>query len=104
MTAERTALSDLPAAARAVLPEIVGIRRRLHARPEIGLQLPLTQQVVVEELRKLGVEPDLGTTTTSVTAIIEGARPGPTILLRADMDALPLQEDTGLEFASQVAG
>src|SRR5688500_18747938 len=76
----------------------------MHARPEIGLQLPATQALVADELRRLGLEPRLGGTTTSVTALIEGGRPGPAVLLRADMDALPLQEDTGLPFASEIDG
>ncbi len=97
-------LDALLPAAEAILPEVVEVRRRIHRRPEIGLQLPETQAVVAEALRGLGLEPRLGGTTTSVTAIIDGARPGPTILLRADMDALPLQEDTGLDFASETDG
>ena len=80
------------------------MRRRLHRQPEIGLQLPTTQAVVMEELQALGLEPRPGGTTTSVTAVIEGGRPGPTTLLRADMDALPLEEDTGLDFTSEVPG
>jgi hippurate hydrolase len=96
--------SELLAAARAILPDLVDLRRRLHRIPEVGLQLPRTQEVVVAELRALGLEPRLGTSTTSVTAVIEGARPGPTILLRADMDGLPLLEKTGLEFASETPG
>ena len=100
----RTADAALLGRARELLRDVVAIRRRLHRRPEIGLQLPRTQQVIVEELGRLGLEPRLGRTTTSVTAVIEGGRPGPTILLRADMDALPLHEDTGLEFASEVDG
>ena len=91
-------------AAQAILADVIEIRRRLHRRPEIGLQLPGTQAVIAEELRRLGLEPRLGGTTTSVTAIIEGGKPGPTTLLRADMDALPLQEDTGLDFASEIQG
>lgn len=98
------AADDLRAAAGAILADVVAIRRRLHRHPEIGLQLPATQAVVAGELRSLGIEPRLGLTTTSVTAIIEGARPGATILLRADMDGLPLREDTGLDFASEIAG
>lgn len=97
-------LHGLLPAARTLLPGITAVRRRLHARPEIGLQLPATQALVVEELRAIGLEPRLGTTTTSATAVIEGARPGPTVLLRADMDALPLVEETGLDFTSQVDG
>ena len=101
----KTPIADaLLAAAEALLPEVVQIRRRLHRHPEIGLQLPFTQSVVVEELEKLGLTATTGRSTTSVTAVIEGARPGPTILLRADMDALPLQEETGLDFVSEVDG
>jgi amidohydrolase len=97
-------MDTLLAAARSELPTVTAIRRRLHERPEIGLHLPETQAVIAEELRGLGLVPALGETTTSVTAVIEGTSPGPTILLRADMDALPLQEDTGLEFASTIPG
>lgn len=92
------------AAARAIHDDVVALRRRLHRRPEIGLQLPWTQNVIVEELERLGLEPRLGGAITSVAATIDGARPGPTILLRADMDALPVHEETGLEFASEVGG
>ncbi|MEO6207223.1 MAG: amidohydrolase, partial [Candidatus Limnocylindrales bacterium] len=91
-------------AAGAILPDVIEIRRRLHRHPEIGLQLPATQAIVAGELRRLGLEPRLGGTTTSVTALIEGGKPGPTTLLRADMDALPLHEDTGLDFASEIPG
>lgn len=94
----------LRAAAEAILPEVNDVRRRLHRRPEIGLQLPGTQSVVIDALRALGLEPRPGGTTTSVVATIDGARPGPTILLRADMDGLPLHEETGLDFASEVDG
>jgi amidohydrolase len=96
--------APLRAAAEAVLPEVIAVRRRLHRRPEIGLQLPETQAVVADELRALGLEPKLGGTTTSVVAVIDGDQPGPTTLLRADMDALPLGEDTGLDFASEIDG
>lgn len=95
---------DLLEAARAALPEMVTIRRALHRRPEIGLELPETQRAVAQRLEELGLAPALGRSVGSVTALIEGQRPGPTILLRADMDALPLQEDTGLDFASEMPG
>ena len=87
--------------ARAILPEVQAIRRRLHAIPEVGLQLPLTQALVAEAVRGLGLAPRLGTTVSSVVATIEGNGPGPTILLRADMDGLPLTEETGLPFSSE---
>jgi hippurate hydrolase len=101
-TADR--LASLLPAAHAILPDVIDVRRRIHRRPEIGLHLPQTQAVVADALRALGLEPRLGQATTSVTAVINGARPGPTILLRADMDALPLREDTGLDFASEIDG
>jgi hippurate hydrolase len=91
-------------AAQAIQDDVVAIRRRIHRRPEIGLDLPVTQAVVVEELAKLGIEGRRGAALGSVVGVIEGGRPGPTILLRGDMDALPLHEDTGLEFASEVDG
>ncbi|MFI5259885.1 MAG: M20 family metallopeptidase [Candidatus Limnocylindrales bacterium] len=100
----RAPLSGLLVDAEAVMPEILDVRRRLHRRPEIGLQLPETQALVVAELGKLGLAPRTGTTVSSVTAVIEGARPGPTLVLRADMDGLPVGEETGLEFSSEVTG
>jgi amidohydrolase len=101
MAITQTALLD---EARGVLDETIELRRRIHRHPEIGLTLPRTQQVVLEALAPLGLEVRTGSRTTSVVATLEGARPGPTMLLRADMDALPLQEDTGLPFASEVPG
>jgi len=96
--------SDLLAAARSILPELVPIRRAIHRRPELGLDLPETQAIIAGELRKLGLEPRFGKAVSSVTATIGEGRPGRTVILRADMDALPLVEDTGLEFASELDG
>ena len=100
-TIQTTSLLD---EARALLDDTVDLRRRIHRHPEIGLTLPRTQQVVLDALAPLGLAIRTGSRTTSVVATLEGAHPGPTMLLRADMDALPLQEDTGLPFASEVAG
>jgi amidohydrolase len=83
---------------------MIAVRRRIHAEPEMGLNLPRTQAVIVDELTALGLEASLGRATTSVVTSIKGGRPGPVILLRADMDALPVQEDTDLDFASAVPG
>lgn len=94
--------TDLLAEAEALLPEIIGIRRHLHRRPEVGLELPETQAAVAGALRGLGLEPVLGAAVGSVVAVIAGERPGPTLLLRADMDGLPLAEETGLDFASEI--
>ncbi|HVC69095.1 MAG TPA: M20 family metallopeptidase [Acidimicrobiales bacterium] len=86
------------------LDRAVVLRRRLHVHPELGLELPRTQQAVLDALDGLGLDISVGTATSSVTAVLEGARPGPTTLLRGDMDALPMPEDTGLPFASEVDG
>lgn len=90
--------------AQSLEPEIIHLRRAIHRHPELGLQLPRTQGAVVQALDGLGLELRTGERLTSVVGMLEGARPGPTILLRADMDALPVQEETGLEFASEVEG
>jgi amidohydrolase len=90
--------------ARDVLPDAIRLRRRLHARPEVGLHLPRTQEEVLLALDDLPVTVATGGSTSSVVATLEGARPGPTVLLRGDMDALPMPEDTGLPFASEVDG
>jgi len=91
-------------AAREILRDVVEFRRRLHRVPEIGLALPRTQALVIEALEGLGLDPLPGVSVGSVVATIEGAGPGRTILLRADMDGLPLTEETGLDFASEHDG
>jgi amidohydrolase len=90
--------------AGSVLDDTIQLRRRIHRHPEIGLTLPRTQATVLEALDGLGLDVRTGARTTSVVARLTGGRPGPTLLLRADMDALPMREDTGLPFASQVDG
>jgi hippurate hydrolase len=90
--------------AQAQLDDTIALRRRIHRRPELGLHLPATQSAIREALDPLGLEVELGRGSTSLVAILDGGRPGRTILLRADMDALPLREETGLEFASEVDG
>src|SRR6266545_2531855 len=96
--------SEIHDVAKSVLDDAIRLRRRLHRHPELGLTLPRTQAAVLEALDGLGLEVQTGQRTTSVVARLRGARPGPTILLRADMDALPMPEETGLPFASEVAG
>jgi amidohydrolase len=90
--------------AKLALPDAIALRRRIHRRPELGLDLPATQAAVLESLDDLGYALTTGQKTTSVVATIEGGHPGPTVLLRADMDSLPMPEDTGLDFASEVDG
>ena len=99
------ALEGVTEEARQLLGSATDLRRRLHQRPELGLQLPVTQEAVLEELDGLPLTIHQGTTTTSVVATLDGqAGAGPTVLLRADMDALPMPEDTGVDFASRVDG
>ena len=99
-----TDLSTLSKEAEALLDDAVALRRRLHRHPELGLQLPRTQEAVLDALDGLGLATTTGTRTSSVVAALDGGRPGPTILLRADMDALPMPEDTGLDYSSTVDG
>ncbi len=97
-------LPEILTEAKSMLDETIQLRRRIHRHPELGLTLPRTQAAVLEALDGLGLEVRTGQRTTSVVARLRGARGGPTILLRGDMDALPMPEDTGLPFASQVDG
>ncbi len=80
------------------------LRRRIHRRPELGLQLPETQATILAEIEDLDLEVRTGTSLSSVVAVLEGSHDGPTFLLRGDMDALPLTEDTGLDFSSEIPG
>ncbi len=85
-------------------PELVTLRRELHQIPEIGLHLPRTQERVLAALDGLPLEIGLGTDLSSITAVLRGGRPGPVVLLRGDMDALPVTERTGVEFSSKHEG
>src|SRR5438093_5748161 len=96
--------SDILRDAESILDDTIQLRRRIHRHPELGLTLPRTQGAVLDVLHDLDLDVRTGQRTTSIVARLAGARPGPTILLRADMDALPMPEDTGLPFASEVPG
>ena len=96
--------TEILADAKSILDDTIQLRRRIHRHPELGLSVPRTQAAVLEALDGLGLDIQTGQRTTSVIARLSGARPGPTILLRADMDALPMPEETGLPFASEVSG
>ncbi|MDA3626607.1 M20 family metallopeptidase [Saccharopolyspora sp. WRP15-2] len=97
---------DLLDDARSLQPDLVRLREDLHRVPEVGLQLPRTQERVLEELRGLPLEISTGSSTTSVTAVLRGtgsdaaASARPTVLLRGDMDALPIEERSGEDFAA----
>ena len=94
--------------AQQLLPAATQLRRRIHKQPELGLNLPLTTQAVLDGLDGLDVEIARGKSTSGLIVSLAGTKPGSqsgrTILLRGDMDALPMPEETGLDFASEVAG
>ncbi|MEW2418144.1 M20 family metallopeptidase [Streptomyces sp. NPDC046866] len=96
--------AELLREARALLPDLIAVRRAVHRHPEVGPHLPHTQEQVLAALAGLPLTLAPGRGLSSLTATLDGARPGPTILLRADMDALPLGEETGLEYASRLPG
>jgi amidohydrolase len=83
---------------------LVEVRRDLHAHPEVGLQEVRTSKKVAEELRKIGLDVQTGIGTTGVVGLLRGGSLGRTIAIRADMDALPVTEQTGLPFASESSG
>lgn len=88
-----------------IADELAHLRRAIHAEPEIGLHLPLTQAKIVAALDGLPLEVTLGSALSSVTAVLRGgAGQGRVVLLRADMDALPVTERTGLDFTSRIDG
>lgn len=88
----------------ALLHDAIELRRAIHMEPELGLHLPKTTEKVLKALEGLPLEIRQGPSTTGVLAILRGSANGRTVLLRGDMDALPLTEDTGLDFTSRTAG
>jgi len=80
------------------------LRQDFHRHPELGFQEVRTAGVVARELSALGLEVSTGVGKTGVVAHLEGGREGPVLLLRFDMDALPIQEETGAEYASEKPG
>ena len=98
MSAARDVLSD------GAFAEVVRWRRHLHRHPELSFEEYETAAFVAATLREIGLEPLEGVGGTGIVAHVRGARPGPTVALRADMDALPITEATGLAFASETPG
>lgn len=97
-------LAEVEAAVQAGGAQVVAWRRDLHANPELCFAETRTAGVVADHLRSLGLEVRTGVGRTGVVGILRGARPGRTVALRADMDALPVLEATGLPFASTATG
>ena len=101
----RAVSANLLSAARAIQPMIVDDRRRIHSHPELAYQEAQTSGLVRTRLEELGIPFQSGVAETGVVATIKGGLgEGPCVLLRADMDALPIDERSGVEFASQVPG
>jgi amidohydrolase len=98
--AERIDLDAVRDEASGALAGAVELRRKLHRWPEVGNDLPITREQVLAAIEPLPLAVTVHETTSGVAALLTGGKPGPTVLLRGDMDALPLAEDTGLEFSS----
>ena len=103
MPSERGTVTVLDEAA-AMTDELTELRHALHQEPEIGYDLPRTQRKVLDALNGLPLEISTGEKLSSVTAVLRGGQPGPVVLLRGDMDALPVTEATGETFASKIDG
>src|SRR5690554_3863443 len=95
---------DFHAEALALHPEMIERRRDLHRHPELAFEEVRTASIVANTLADLGLEVQTGVGRTGVVALLEGAHDGPTVLVRADMDALPIHEENETEYASTVAG
>lgn len=86
-----------------IIPEIIKIRQEIHAKPELGNKEIATSALVVKTLKEFGYKNVFNVAaTTGVTALLDSGKPGKTVALRADMDALPIQEDTGLSYCSKI--
>lgn len=97
-------LREIQVLSEEIFPEVVQLRRTIHANPELAFEEYETARLVVETLRPLGLDIQTGIARTGVMATLCGAESGPTVLLRADMDALPIQEENAFEFRSRHPG
>ena len=95
-------LARIEAEARRIEPQIVQIRHQIHQNPELSNREEKTAALVAAYLRDLGLEVKTGVAKHGVVALLKGGRPGPVVAVRADMDALPVTEQTNLPFASKV--
>ncbi|MBI3241223.1 MAG: amidohydrolase [Chloroflexi bacterium] len=96
--------TDFLSLAKALEPEMIARRRDFHRHPELGFQEVRTAGIVANELNQLGLEVRTGVGRTGVVGLLEGDKPGPTILLRFDMDALPITEANKTDYISQTSG
>lgn len=95
---------QIDARAKAIEPKVVAWRRDFHEHPELSNHEVRTSRIVADHLRSLGIEVQTGVAHTGVVGILRGAKPGPVVALRADMDALPVREDVDLPFRSHAKG
>jgi len=93
-------MTDFLSQAQELFPYTQTLRRDFHMHPELGFREIRTGGIVARELEALGIEVTKGVGKTGVVGLLEGTKPGPTLLLRFDMDALPITEETGAEYAS----
>src|SRR5438270_4579866 len=100
---ERTDAASLARNIESDMPGLMELYRELHAHPELSMQAARTPARLAPEMRSLGLAVTEHVGQTGVVAVMENG-PGPVLLLRADMDALPVEEQTGLEFASKATG
>jgi amidohydrolase len=97
-------MTDFIEHAKKLFPYTQSLRRNFHMHPELGFREIRTGGIVAKELESLGIEVTKGVGKTGVVGLLEGTKPGPTLMLRFDMDALPIVEETGAEYASQNNG
>src|SRR6185295_17904925 len=97
-------LEGITQAADGLSDEIVALRRKIHEHPELAFEEQQTAARVEEFLSRLGIACRTGVGKTGIVALLQGGKPGPTIAIRADMDALPINEPVGLPFASKIPG
>ena len=99
-----TSHEELTRGAEELLPRAIELRRRIHRHPELGLQLPETRRAILEDLDGLDLEIRESQKTSGIVATLRGSGNGPSIVLRGDMDALAMPEDTNLPFKSEIDG
>jgi amidohydrolase len=97
-------MPEISAEVRALVPDLITLRRDFHRHPELGGQEVRTAGIVAERLKALGYTVRTGIAKTGVTGFLKGGKPGKTVLIRADMDALPMQEETDVPWRSENAG
>src|SRR3954466_6059928 len=97
-------LSKIDAGAQRCMDDVIALRRRLHEHPELAFEEEQTAKRVQAFLTRLRIPFRAGIGSTGIVAMLDGAKPGPTVAIRADMAALPMEEPRGLPFASKVPG